>query len=175
MRELITRRLHRDESGVTLVIVALCLIALFGMLVLVVDVGGLLLNRREMVNASDAAALAAAKSVMNNSSGTAVADAQTYAAKYSINGTALAAYTVIPGTWTPGGGFVSNGGDWANAQAVRDSSATPTRLIGEQVAQVVSAADRRVERLRKDVVARAAPTGKADVASPVDASVVLVR
>jgi hypothetical protein len=32
------------------------------MLVLVVDVGGLLLNRREMVNASDAAALAAAKS-----------------------------------------------------------------------------------------------------------------
>jgi len=62
-----------------------------------------------------------------------------------------------------------------DAQAVRDSSATPTRLIGEQVAQVVSAADRRVERLRKDVVARAAPTGKADVASPVDASVVLVR
>ena len=62
MRELIRRRLHGDESGVTLVIVALCLIALFGMLVLVVDVGGLLLNRREMVNASDAAALAAAKS-----------------------------------------------------------------------------------------------------------------
>ena len=45
------------RSGVTLVIVALCLIALFGMLVLVVDVGGLLLNRRAMVNASDAAAL----------------------------------------------------------------------------------------------------------------------
>ena len=62
MRELIRRRLHGDESGVTLVIVALCLIAMFGMLVLVVDVGGLLLNRREMVNASDAAALAAAKS-----------------------------------------------------------------------------------------------------------------
>ena len=62
MRELIRRRLHGDESGVTLVIVALCLIALFGMLVLVVDVGGLLLNRREMVNVSDAAALAAAKS-----------------------------------------------------------------------------------------------------------------
>jgi Flp pilus assembly protein TadG len=62
VRELIWRRLHRDESGVTLVIVTLCLIALFGMLVLVVDVGGLLLNRREMVNASDAAALSAAKS-----------------------------------------------------------------------------------------------------------------
>jgi Flp pilus assembly protein TadG len=62
MRKLIRRRLHGDESGVTLVIVTLCLVALFGMLVLVVDVGGLLLNRREMVNASDAGALSAAKS-----------------------------------------------------------------------------------------------------------------
>jgi Flp pilus assembly protein TadG len=62
MRKLIGRRLDpQHEDGVTLVIVALCLIALFGMLVLVVDVGGLLLNRREMVNASDAAALSAAK------------------------------------------------------------------------------------------------------------------
>src|SRR3954470_2764520 len=62
MRKLILRRLHGDQSGVTMVIVALCLIALMGMLVLVVDVGGLLWNRRAMVNASDAAALAAAKS-----------------------------------------------------------------------------------------------------------------
>jgi len=62
VRDLIARRLHNDESGVTMVIVALCLIALIGMLVLVVDVGGLLWNRRAMVNASDAAALAAAKS-----------------------------------------------------------------------------------------------------------------
>ncbi len=62
MRKLIVRRLHGDESGVTLVIVALCLVSLIGMIVLVVDVGGLLLNRRAMVNASDAAALSAAKS-----------------------------------------------------------------------------------------------------------------
>jgi len=62
VRELIRRRLHQQEQGATLVIVALCLIALVGMVVLVVDVGGLLLNRREMVNASDAAALSAAKS-----------------------------------------------------------------------------------------------------------------
>src|SRR3954467_14110134 len=45
-----------------MIIVALCLIALFGMIVLVVDVGGLLWNRREMVNASDAGALSAAQS-----------------------------------------------------------------------------------------------------------------
>ena len=34
-------RLHHDEEGVTAIIVALCLISLVGMLVLVVDVGGL--------------------------------------------------------------------------------------------------------------------------------------
>ncbi len=54
-------RLHHDQEGVTAIIVALCLIALFGMLVLVVDVGGLLWKRREMVSGADAAALAAAK------------------------------------------------------------------------------------------------------------------
>jgi len=54
-------RLHRDQEGATAIIVALCLISLFGMLVLVVDVGGLLWKRREMVSGADAAALAAAK------------------------------------------------------------------------------------------------------------------
>ena len=54
-------RLHHDEEGVTAIIVALCLISLVGMLVLVVDVGGLVYRRREMVSGSDAAALAAAK------------------------------------------------------------------------------------------------------------------
>lgn len=52
----------RDESGVTAILVALSLVAIFAMLILVVDVGGLLLKRRAMVNASDAAALAAAQS-----------------------------------------------------------------------------------------------------------------
>lgn len=51
-----------DESGATVVIIAISLVAIFAMLVLAIDVGGLLLARREMVNASDAAALAAAQS-----------------------------------------------------------------------------------------------------------------
>jgi Flp pilus assembly protein TadG len=55
-------RLHRDETGAFAIIFALCLIALVGMMVLVVDVGGLLYQRRQMVSASDAAALAAAQS-----------------------------------------------------------------------------------------------------------------
>ena len=56
------RRRGDDENGAVLVITALILIAIFGMLVLTIDVGGFLLRRRDMVNASDAAALAAAKS-----------------------------------------------------------------------------------------------------------------
>ena len=53
-------RLRDEERGATAVIVALTLIALCGMIVLTVDVGQLLFKRRAMVNASDAAALAAA-------------------------------------------------------------------------------------------------------------------
>ena len=52
----------QDEGGAIVVITALSLGAIFGMLVLTVDVGGLLLRRRSMVNGADAAALAAAKS-----------------------------------------------------------------------------------------------------------------
>jgi Putative Flp pilus-assembly TadE/G-like len=55
-------RISRDESGVTAVIVVLCLTVFMGMLMLVVDVGGLLLARRDMVNGADAAALGAAQS-----------------------------------------------------------------------------------------------------------------
>jgi Putative Flp pilus-assembly TadE/G-like len=55
-------RLSDDERGATAVIVVLSLLALFGLIVLTVDVGQLLFQRRGMVNASDAAALAAAQS-----------------------------------------------------------------------------------------------------------------
>jgi len=60
--ERLSRRNGSDERGATAVIVALSLIAILGMVVLTVDVGQLLFKRRAMVNASDAAALAAAQS-----------------------------------------------------------------------------------------------------------------
>jgi putative Flp pilus-assembly TadE/G-like protein len=65
MRRQLPRRGPRDEAGATLVIVVLSLMALFGIMVLVIDVGGLLYARRAMVNGSDAAALAAAQSCAN--------------------------------------------------------------------------------------------------------------
>jgi Flp pilus assembly protein TadG len=62
----VTKRLSgaggSDDRGATAVIVALSLIAILGLVVLTVDVGQLLFKRRAMVNASDAAALAAAQS-----------------------------------------------------------------------------------------------------------------
>ncbi len=59
-----------DERGATVVIVALSLVAMFGMLVLVVDVGGLLWKRRELVNGSDSGALAAAKTCADQADAT---------------------------------------------------------------------------------------------------------
>jgi len=63
MKEILERPSRGDdgERGATAVIVVLSLIAIFGLIVLTVDVGQLLFQRRIMVNASDAAALAAAQ------------------------------------------------------------------------------------------------------------------
>ena len=71
----------RREGGATLVIVALCLFAIFGMAILVVDVGGLLLERRAMGNAADAAALAAAQSCARQEG---LAEANRQATQYAI-------------------------------------------------------------------------------------------
>ena len=50
-----------NERGAATAMVAISLIAIMGMVVLVVDVGGLLTLRRRIVAASDAAALATAQ------------------------------------------------------------------------------------------------------------------
>ena len=55
------RRVHEDESGVVLMIVAVTLLVLLGMLVLTVDLGRAIAVKREMVAGTDAAALAAAQ------------------------------------------------------------------------------------------------------------------
>ena len=55
------RRLHREESGAVLMIVAVTMVVLVGMLVLTVDLGRAIAVKREMVAGTDAAALAAAQ------------------------------------------------------------------------------------------------------------------
>ncbi len=89
-----------DEHGVTLVIVALILVALMGMLVLVVDVGGLLWKRRELVNASDAAALSAAHTCALTSSvdGKTAQQAADTTAATNITGTGLTGIVSDSGT-----------------------------------------------------------------------------
>lgn len=67
------------DDGAVLIVVALTLIAMFGMAVLVVDVGGLLVSRRNVVRAADSAALAAAQSCARNLGGEAPSQADSFA------------------------------------------------------------------------------------------------
>ena len=60
MRDVI-RKLVKDEKGDVLVLVTLLLVVFIGFVAFVVDVGQLLVTRRKMVTAADAAALAGAK------------------------------------------------------------------------------------------------------------------
>jgi hypothetical protein len=73
------RSLAKSEEGATLVIVAVMLIAILGFTVIVVDVGGLLTLRREMVRSSDSAALAAAQSYASNNAAAASGQADSFA------------------------------------------------------------------------------------------------
>jgi Flp pilus assembly protein TadG len=70
------RRVHREESGAVLMIVAITMLVLVGMLVLTVDLGRAEAIKREMVAGTDAAALAAAQQcALGSSTGTAQAAA----------------------------------------------------------------------------------------------------
>jgi hypothetical protein len=69
---------REDERGVSAIIVAIALLAIFAMVVLVVDMGALLVKRRAMVKAADAAALAAAQSCVRET-GDAEGQADTFA------------------------------------------------------------------------------------------------
>ena len=66
------RRLHGEESGAVLMIVAVCMLVLVGLLVLTVDLGRAVAVKRQMVAGTDAAALAAAQQcALGNSYGAA--------------------------------------------------------------------------------------------------------
>lgn len=105
MPHTLPRRAMNDQGGATLIIVTLSLLALFGMMVLVVDVGSLLFVRRELVNAADAAALAAAQSC-GQKEGAATADLQAefYAVRNQSGAVVVGGYpTYFPSCDSPAG------------------------------------------------------------------------
>ena len=88
------RRVHEDEGGAVLLIVAFALLALAGMLVLVFDLGSLLSTRRTAVKAADAAALAAAQSCFDgDAAGAPVAAQQVGQANTQDSGASLSGTT----------------------------------------------------------------------------------
>ncbi|MCD6020367.1 MAG: uncharacterized protein K0R20_77 [Actinomycetia bacterium] len=93
------------EDGAVLVIVVLSLLAMFGMMILVVDVGSLLYARRALVNAADAAALAAAQSCgQKEGTGEAVVQARFYTVANESGADLVSGYpTFFPSCSAPAG------------------------------------------------------------------------
>ncbi len=93
MRNRTISRRDNGESGQTLVVVTLALIALIGFLALAIDVGVLYSWRRNLQNAADAGALAGAGEICRGNPGSAISVAEAYA----IENRADAATAVIEG------------------------------------------------------------------------------
>ncbi len=79
MRSLIRSRIRRDDAGAVIVWVALMMVVLLGMGALVIDVGQLYAERRELQNGADAAALAVAQDCAGGDCLDETATAGTYA------------------------------------------------------------------------------------------------
>jgi hypothetical protein len=79
MRSLIRTRLRRDDTGAVVALVAIMMVVLLGMGALVIDVGQLYAERRELQNGADAAALAVAKDCADGDCLDETATARTYA------------------------------------------------------------------------------------------------
>ncbi len=79
MRSLIRSRIRRDDAGATIVLVSLMMVVLLGMGALVVDVGQLYAERRELQNGADAAALAVAQDCAGGDCRDETTTADTYA------------------------------------------------------------------------------------------------
>ena len=127
-----SRRLDaNDERGVSLIITALALVAIFAMVVLVIDAGALLVKRRALVKAADAAALAAAQSCVSET-GDEETQADTFAA--------------LNATGTSGGITDDCGGKWVTVKYTAQQ-----QLPAGTVADDLSARGWRVEALEADL------------------------
>jgi Flp pilus assembly protein TadG len=122
-----------NRRGVTLVLMAFMLTAMIGMSAFAIDFGRLYLFRAQIHSAADAAALAGTFRVSQphldktDARDTAIS----YGTRASVANTTvgLVAADVIPGSWTPGGGFVADPGlDWNSATV--DAVQATTRYTG---------------------------------------------
>jgi hypothetical protein len=110
-----------DERGVAVVIVALSLFALFGMVVLAVDLGALVVKHRGLVNANDAAAVAAAGSFARNEAevGADEAPAVTAADRFAGDNVADAEHDSSEAWWTVIPGLPTSGCDPSSCGSVK--------------------------------------------------------
>jgi len=88
---------HRGEEGAVAVIVALLLVVFMAAVALTIDVGGLYLRRRALVNGSDAAALAAARTCSHGGSDVRFASSEA-AADFEVQANAPIAPNEVAGT-----------------------------------------------------------------------------
>ncbi|HEX2032140.1 MAG TPA: hypothetical protein VHL78_12210 [Actinomycetota bacterium] len=89
-------RLHREEHGVSAILVAMSSMALFGMMALVTDLGFLIINRRMIVRSVDSGVLAAAQSYATGEDDPeAMAQADAYASA-NEGGAIRDAYQALP-------------------------------------------------------------------------------
>ena len=103
MRVTRARNLARDERGASAVIVGICLVMLFAFATYAIDAGALWEDRRNVINASDAAALAAAQEYATGGNGCAGID-DTYAGANDAEGVIE---LCEPSNITSLGGFVT--------------------------------------------------------------------
>jgi Flp pilus assembly protein TadG len=90
MRVSAFRRLHEDDRGAALMMVAILLVVLFGVHVLTIDLGSMVARKRVMVRAADAAALAAAQACAGDGQARNQADAEWFADQLAgENGTGM--------------------------------------------------------------------------------------
>ncbi len=94
----VMRRIHGEERGAVMMIVALSFFVLLGMLVLTVDLGHMVAVRREMVRAADAAALAAAQECAFDHGSAAATSAALQIAGTNHDGASLASPLVFAPT-----------------------------------------------------------------------------
>lgn len=120
-RRFLDRLDPRDERGVTVLIVALLIPVLFGMLVLAVDLGGLTVRHRGLVNANDAASLAAADSFARNEAqiGTNESPAVISADRFALENVADAVHDTSQSWWTATAGLQASGCDPSSCGSVR--------------------------------------------------------